>query len=90
MKLGSQELSVTEALRVMAETTPPGEEEIFIDTVQHIANGWSKAPIVEFQEGMIPSREQLTELFNKTYSEYATISKCACSRTPWWLCAMGN
>ena len=77
---GSQEPSVTEALRVMAETTLRLHQAMkkfssTADTVQHIANGWSKAPIVEFQEGMMPSGEQLTELFNKKYSEYAAISK---------------
>lgn len=40
-----------------------------------MATSWAKTPIVEFQDGMLPSGEQLIEIFNKKYSEYSVVSK---------------
>lgn len=45
------------------------------ESVQQIAAGWSKLPIVEFQEGLLPTGEQLTELLTKKYAEYLAASK---------------
>ena len=55
---GSQEPTVKDELRLMAETTLRLHQAMKKfsstgETVQSIANGWSKVPIVEFQEGMV-------------------------------------
>lgn len=77
---GSQDILVTNELRLMAEMTLRLHQAMkkfssVAEIVQSIANGWSKTPIVEFQEGMLPSGEQLVELFNKKNGEYSAISK---------------
>ena len=76
----SRDPNVTENLRSIAEKTIRLHQAMkklssTAETVQHIANGWSKAPIVEFQDGLLPSGEQLAELFGKKSSEYVVISK---------------
>lgn len=76
----SQDDIVADELRIMAETTLRLHQSMkkFLSTaeiVTQIANSWSKIAIIEFQEGLLPSGEQLVELFNKKYSEYMAISR---------------
>jgi len=45
------------------------------ESIQQISSSWSKVPLVEFQEGLLPTGEQLTEILTKRYAEYSATSK---------------
>ena len=72
--------AMTEELRRVAESTLRLHQSMkkFSSTaeiVQGMAGSWAKSPVVEFQEGLLPTGEQLLELLNKKYAEYAATSK---------------
>ena len=71
---------VKEQLRIMAETTLRLHQSMkkfssTSETIAQIASGWSKSPIIDAQEGLLPTGEQLVETFNKRYAEYTAASK---------------
>lgn len=76
----NQDQELITDLRNMAQTTLRLHQcmKKFASTaenIQQMATVWGKTPVIEFQEGLLPAGEQLSELLNKKYAEYATVSK---------------
>lgn len=76
----SEEPGATEDLRKLAESTMRLNHFMqklssTVESIQQISSNLSKAPIVEFQEGLLPTGEQLAELLAKKYAEYSATSK---------------
>ena len=75
-----QEENVTTELRSMAETTLRLHQSMkkfssTSETITQISSAWSKTPIIDALEGLLPTGEQLLEIFNKRYAEYVAASK---------------
>jgi len=76
----STEDDTTVELRKLAESTLRLHHSMkkfssTAESIQQISSIWSKAPIVDFQEGLLPTGEQLTEILTRRYAEYAATSK---------------
>lgn len=76
----SQDQDIVDNLKLITETTLRLHQSLkkfqsTSETVQQMANSWSKTPLIEYQEGLLPTGELVNEQLNKKYQEFALISK---------------
>lgn len=76
----SQDQEIVDSLKTITEDTLRLHKSMkkfqsTSEAVQQMANSWSKTPLIEYQEGLLPTGELLTEQLNKKYQEFASISK---------------
>ena len=76
----TQDPEIIEKLKIMAETALRLHQSMkkfqsTSEAVEHMAHSWSKMSLIEYQEGLLPTGELLSEQLNKKYQEFAAVSK---------------